>query len=82
MKKKRVAAFLCTAGMAALFCIPAYAANGNVAGAIEAIWKEASQQFKSVVDNVVFLIIDFILAVFLCIKLATAFFDYRKHGQF
>ena len=41
MKTKRLAAFLWAAGMAALFCIPAYAEGGNVAGAIEETWKEA-----------------------------------------
>ena len=82
MKTKRLAAFLWTAGMAALFCIPAYAEGGNVAGAIEETWKEASQQIKTVVDNVVFPVIDLILAVFFFVKLGTSYFDYRKHGQF
>ncbi len=82
MKTKRLAAFLWAAGMAALFCIPAYAEGGNVAGAIEETWKEASQQIKTVVDNVVFPVIDLILAVFFFVKLGTSYFDYRKHGQF
>lgn len=82
MKTKRLAAFLWTAGMAALFYIPAYAEGGNVAGAIEETWKEASQQIKTVVDNVVFPVIDLILAVFFFVKLGTSYFDYRKHGQF
>ena len=64
------------------FCIPAYAEGGNVAGAIEETWKEASQQIKTVVDNVVFPVIDLILAVFFFVKLGTSYFDYRKHGQF
>ena len=37
---------------------------------------------KTVVDNVVFPAIDLILAVFFFAKLGTAYFDYRKHGQF
>ena len=65
-----------------LFRIPAYAEGGNVAGAIEETWKEASQQIKTVVDNVVFPVIDLILAVFFFVKLGTSYFDYRKHGQF
>lgn len=33
-------------------------------------------------NNVVFPVIDMILAVMFFVKLATAYFDYRKHGQF
>lgn len=68
--------------VACVFCVPAYAASGDVAGAIEGTWNTASQQIKTVVDNVVFPAIDLILAVFFFAKLGTAYFDYRKHGQF
>lgn len=61
--------------------VPAFAA-GDVAGAIEGTWNDASSQIKSVVDNVVFPAIDLILAVFFFAKLGMAYFDYRKHGQF
>ena len=64
-----------------LFCVPVYA-SGDVAGAIEGTWQTASQQIKTVVDHVVFPAIDLILAVFFFGKLGTAYFDYRKHGQF
>ena len=50
--------------------------------AIEGTWQTASQQIKTVVDHVVFPAIDLILAVFFFGKLGTAYFDYRKHGQF
>ena len=56
--------------------------DGDVAGAIEGTWQTASQQIKTVVDHVVFPAIDLILAVFFFGKLGTAYFDYRKHGQF
>ena len=83
MKMKRI---LVLAGvtilMTCILCIPAYAAGGDVAGAIEGTWKTASQQIKTVVNNVVFPAIDLILAVFFFAKLGTAYFDYRKHGQF
>lgn len=73
------------AGMVALLCslfgTAAYA-SGDVAGAIEGTWNTASQQIKTVVNNVVFPAIDLILAVFFFAKLGTAYFDYRKHGQF
>lgn len=56
--------------------------TGDVAGAIEETWKDASGQIKTVVNKVVFPAIDLILAVFFFAKLGTAYFDYRKHGQF
>lgn len=74
---------VCVAALTAcVFCVPAYAANGDVAGAIEGTWDTASEQIKTVVNNVVFPAIDLILAVFFFAKLGTAYFDYRKHGQF
>jgi len=57
-------------------------ADGDVAGAIEGTWKSASGQIKQVVNNVVFPIIDLVLAVFFFAKLGLAYFDYRKSGHF
>lgn len=83
MKMKRIALCACAAALTAcVFCVPAYAASGDVAGAIEGTWTTASQQIKTVVDNVVFPAIDLILAVFFFAKLGTAYFEYRKSGQF
>ncbi len=62
--------------------ISAFADGGNVAGAIEGTWKTASTQIKTVVNNVVFPIIDVILAVFFFAKLGLGYFDYRKSGHF
>lgn len=56
--------------------------TGDVAGAIEGTWADASQQIKTVVNKVVFPAIDLVLAVFFFAKLGMAYFDYRKHGQF
>ena len=56
--------------------------TGDVAGAIEGTWGDASQQIKTVVNKVVFPAIDLILVVFFFAKLGMAYFDYRKHGQF
>ena len=55
--------------------ISAFADGGNVAGAIEGTWKSASGQIKQVVNNVVFPIIDVIMAVFFFAKLALSYFD-------
>ena len=60
----------------------AYATSGDVAGAVEETWKSASGQIKKVVNNVVFPVVDTILAILFFVKLGTAYFDYRKHGQF
>jgi hypothetical protein len=61
--------------------VPAFAA-GDVAGAIENTWNTAKAQIETVVNNVVFPVIDMILAILFFVKLGTAYFDYRKHGQF
>lgn len=66
-----------------MFSTTAYAAgSGDVAGAIEGTWSTASQRIETVVNEggvprhrpdsggVFFA------------KLGTAYFDYRKHGQF
>ena len=58
------------------------AGTGDVAGAVESTWQTASGQIKTVVNNVVFPAIDLILAVFFFAKLGTAYFDFRKSGQF
>lgn len=64
-----------------LFSTTAFAA-GDVAGAIESTWSDASGQIKTVVNRVVFPAIDLILAVFFFAKLGLSYFDYRKSGQF
>lgn len=80
-KRKTIAAFLLLAALSALFCVSASAA-GDVAGAIENTWNDAQSQIKTVVNNVVFPVIDLILAIFFFVKIGTAYFDYRKSGQF
>lgn len=84
MKKyMKIALMLCLVLMVSLlFATSAFAASGDVAGAIEGTWNDASEQIKTVVNKVVFPAIDLILAVFFFAKLGTAYFDYRKHGQF
>ena len=78
MRTKKISAVMCMVFvLVVLFCVPVYA-SGDVAGAIEGTWQTASQQIKTVV----FPAIDLILAVFFFGKLGTAYFDYRKHGQF
>lgn len=84
MKKKHLkillSALLLTA-IVSMFSMTAFAA-GNVATAIENTWTAAQSQIKTVVNNVVFPVVDMILAILFFVKLGTAYFDYRKHGQF
>ena len=61
--------------------LPAFAA-GDVSSAIQNTWNSAQTQIKNVVNNVVFPAVDMILAILFFVKLATAYMDYRKHGQF
>ena len=85
MKSKMKLLVVFCAALALTFFLgtTAYAApTGDVAGAIEGTWNDASGQIKTVANNVVFPAIDLILAVFFFAKLGMAYFDYRKHGQF
>ena len=88
MKKKRIARmFTLACVMMLLVCtmaMPAFATGtaGNVSGAITDTWNAAQGQIKDIVNNVVFPVIDMILAILLFVKIATAYMDYRKHGQF
>lgn len=83
MKKfKWMIALIVVLLLTTMFSMTAFATNtGNVAGAVEGTWKAASSQIKTVVNNVVFPAIDLVLAVLFFVKVATAYMDYRKHGQ-
>ena len=62
--------------------VPAFATGGDVSGAIMGTWEAAQGQVKDIVNNVVFPVIDMILAVMLFVKIATCYMDYRNHGKF
>lgn len=84
MKKKWTKVLLCIALLSLLVvasAMPVFAAD-DVATAIENTWTTAKTQVQTVVNNVVFPVIDMILAILFFVKLGTAYFDYRKHGQF
>lgn len=72
---------LLIAVMIGVSTIPVFAA-GDVSTAIQSTWSKAQTQIKNVVNNVVFPVVDMILAILFFVKLGTAYFDYRKHGQF
>lgn len=82
--KKIMRILLCAVLMMVIvstFSVTAFAA-GDVAGAIEQTWNTAKTQVQTVVNNVVFPVVDMIMAILFFVKLGTAYFDYRKHGQF
>lgn len=75
---------LCVMMMAVMISVSAVSAfaAGDVAGAIENTWNTAQAQIKTVVNNVVFPVVDMILAILFFVKVGTSYFEYRKHGQF
>ena len=64
--------------LVSVMSVTAFAAEG----AVEDTWIAARGQIKSVVNKVIFPIIDLVLAVLFFVKVSTAYLDYRKHGQF
>ena len=81
MKKKRMRILLILLVLLFCFAENAYAA-GDVSSAIQQTWTAAQSKVYTGVVYVVFPVIDMILAVLFFVKLGTAYFDYRKHGQF
>ena len=81
-KTKRILTLLFALALCLSFQVTAFAASGDVAGAVESTWSEASSQIKTVVNNVVFPALDMILAVFFFVKLGSAYFDYRNGNRF
>jgi len=81
-KKKVIVLLVMALFMVAMMSVTAFAVEGDVAGAVEDTWIAARGQIKSVVNKVIFPVIDLVLAVLFFIKVATAYLDYRKHGQF
>ena len=78
MKRKTMRTLLCVAVvvlMMTAMSVTAFAATGDVAGAIESTWNEAKTQIQNVVNHVVFPVIDMILAILFFVKVATAYFD-------
>lgn len=81
MKRKIVLLVITGLLLSVAFAVPTLA-DGDVAGAVEETWIVARDQIRSVTDKVIFPVIDVILAILFFVKIATAYLDYRKHGQF
>lgn len=83
MNQKLKRLLVCMAAVMLLcttLALPAFAA-GDVVGAIENTWNTAKSQVQTVVNNVVFPVVDMILAILFFVKVGTMYFEYRKHGQ-
>lgn len=65
------------------FIVPIYAEPASgVADVIKQAWEQAKGQIITVVNDVVFPILDMILVIWFFVKLSTCYFDYRKSGMF
>ena len=68
--KKYLSMFAVVLVLCCIMATTAFAAGtGDVAGAVQSTWGEASGQIKTVVNNVVFPAVDMILAIFFFVKL-------------
>ena len=79
--KKAIACELAAVVTFLNFAVISAHAEGDVASAVENTWNSAKSQIKTVTNNVIFPVIDVILAVLLFVKIGCAYMDYRKHGQ-
>lgn len=76
MKHKKIIRILTLVlALTLVCCVPAFAAAGDVATAVESTWNDAATQIKTVVDNVVFPALDMILAIAFFVKFGSAYFD-------
>ncbi|MDE5753330.1 MAG: DUF3852 domain-containing protein [Oscillospiraceae bacterium] len=56
-------------------------AAGDIASAVSGTWTTARVQVESIVNTMVFPVLDLILAILLFVKIGALYLDYRKHGQ-
>ena len=75
-RKRKILASALTAALLLTLSIPAFATSGDVAGAVEQTWTSAQGQIKTVVNNVVFPVLDVILAVLFFVKVGSSYFEW------
>lgn len=63
------------------FAVMSAHAEGDVAGAVESTWDSAKGQIKTVTNNVIFPVIDVVLAILLFVNIGLMYMEYRKRGQ-
>ena len=78
MRKKAMRALLLVGLLAVMIsmCSMTAFAAGDVAGAIEQTWNTAKAQIQTVVNNVVFPVVDMILAILFFVKVGTSYFEF------
>ena len=81
IKNKVIATVISSMVVANMMAMTAYT-EGDVSGAIQSTWNDAKSQIKSIVNNVVFPVLDVVLVILLFVKIGTLYLEYRKHGQF
>ena len=81
VKNKVIATVISSMAVANMIAMTAYA-EGDVSGAIQSTWNDAKSQIKSIVNNVVFPVLDVVLVILLFVKIGTLYLEYHKHGQF
>ena len=74
-RKRKILASALTAALLLTLSIPAFATSGDVAGAVEQTWTSAQGQIKTVVNNVVFPVLDVVLAVLFFVKVVSSYFE-------
>ena len=79
--KKAIACELAAIAIFMNFAVISAHAEGDVASAVESTWNQAKGQIKTVTNNVIFPVIDVVLAILLFVKIGMAYMEYRKHGQ-
>lgn len=57
------------------FAVISAHAEGDVAGAVESTWNSAKGQIKTVTNNVIFPVIDVILAILLFVKIGCTYME-------
>lgn len=84
MRKRILCCAALIAALAAFLAMPAYAAEGDadLAGVVVDTWNATRSQAQTIVNDVVFPALDFILGVAFFVTLGMSYFKYRKHGQF
>ena len=74
-RKRKILAGALTTALLLTLSIPAFATSGDVAGAVEQTWTSAQGQIKTVVNNVVFPVLDVVLAVLFFVKVGSSYFE-------
>lgn len=74
IRNKVIATVISSMAVANMMAMTAYA-EGDVSGAIQSTWNDAKSQIKSIVNNVVFPVLDVVLVILLFVKIGTLYME-------